>query len=784
MAAGSCSNYNTSVDKMAASRSVYQCNGCEFIATSYSGLVRHRNRNRCTQTNPVNPSDESDLSILEQLLSSGREDQQERKREPTEDEEEDDVPCGNLDLDGDFNEQTDPAVADMNLESQAQADNTIGLGDDLQLMVYFERQMQSMRPMPSVQPTSPSKQKKRQKTSTRKVKERGAALAFAKLVGQLGLHSRKINLLLAALHSGQLDVAYLPKTYTTWKQRVTETFVTNNSSLGGFADGEKTVSLSIAEVNEFSPTVNFVMRSHCLTAAIKLLLDSSVCHPSKLVWKHRQVLVPRRRRRRRGSRNTTTTSMQVQVSHGCTAKYWKQIETQLQPGCLPLVVKAFSDATGHGKSGSVHTMMITLGNFPGYVQRSVRGKSPVGYIPKVEGALGGPDKLAKARLRVFQQCYAAVIEHLTAANGRVIPLMLNGEVVYLQVFVSNLILDGPEAKKAAGVRSSCIRCMRTRADMAALGRKDPPRMQADMVAVVDRCEEMIRGRRNQRDGTMGRVQEQLDSVNIHFYRLALWDLPTGTTGGVYDCISTDRLHLIKGLSEDHKAVLEYILRQECPNENSDSYLETKYSLIDRRMARIPTFMSATMVLPRFATGFYSKHQLEAWHFSAWITLIPFCICDDIILDEQTRCDFLTVIEQFRDVDWPMYTFNSFDEEQIADLDKAIKIWRRSFKEKFSDASKSKLAKDNFHKVEHVPECIERDGPPANTCCGSFEQAHAPLSKLPASFTNNRSESGMQMMRQVRQTEDLQRGHEDWRSFARSAFRYCYVSDRWRFLTYF
>ena len=60
----------------------------------------------------------------------------------------------------------------------------------------------------------------------------------------------------------------------------------------------------------------------------------------------------------------------------------------------------------------------------------------------------------------------AVGEQLRKANSNPISLMLNGEVIQLQVWVKNLIYDGPEARKAALVLSACTECLATRNDMA------------------------------------------------------------------------------------------------------------------------------------------------------------------------------------------------------------------------------------------------------------------------------------------------------------------------------
>ena len=60
----------------------------------------------------------------------------------------------------------------------------------------------------------------------------------------------------------------------------------------------------------------------------------------------------------------------------------------------------------------------------------------------------------------------AVGEQLRKGNQQPISLMLDGNVVKLQVWVKNLIYDGPEARKAALVMSACTECVATKNDFA------------------------------------------------------------------------------------------------------------------------------------------------------------------------------------------------------------------------------------------------------------------------------------------------------------------------------
>jgi hypothetical protein len=82
----------------------------------------------------------------------------------------------------------------------------------------------------------------------------------------------------------------------------------------------------------------------------------------------------------------------------------------------------------------------------------------------------------------------------------------------------NVILDGPEARKATLVRSACIRCLTPRCefhtsplDLNAAQAKQ--RNATEMESIIDECDDMMAARRHDRDGTVTRVKAKVDEVH-------------------------------------------------------------------------------------------------------------------------------------------------------------------------------------------------------------------------------------------------------------------------------
>jgi hypothetical protein len=73
-------------------------------------------------------------------------------------------------------------------------------------------------------------------------------------------------------------------------------------------------------------------------------------------------------------------------------------------------------------------------------------------VPKVKKEGASSAKLASARMHVFHELYNLILNDIIPANERTVTVYLHGEPVRLQLFIQNLILDGPEAQKTACVR--------------------------------------------------------------------------------------------------------------------------------------------------------------------------------------------------------------------------------------------------------------------------------------------------------------------------------------------
>ena len=91
-------------------------------------------------------------------------------------------------------------------------------------------------------------------------------------------------------------------------------------------------------------------------------------------------------------------------------------------------------------------------------------------------------------------------QRLEKANRQPISLLLGGRVVRLQVWVKNLIYDGPEAKKAALVLSGCNTCMAPKIAFALPTAQSlhAARTTESMKSCYMKCQSMIANRSNGR----------------------------------------------------------------------------------------------------------------------------------------------------------------------------------------------------------------------------------------------------------------------------------------------
>ena len=215
--------------------------------------------------------------------------------------------------------------------------------------------------------------------------------------------------------------------------------------------------------------------------------------------------------------------------------------------------------------------------------------------------------------------------------------------------------------------------------------------------------------------------------------------PFACPGGVFEAIGFDRMHVMKGLIERMWIALDSIITNECPEGVLPrTYVATKHALMDTRLSFIQPFLSSDVYVPRFTGGIYSKQQMEAWHYSAWLSLIPFTITDgpSVIKKDSTRAHFFQCLGFLRGV---VFEVGRSDQGHSMDdlkaLEHAVKLWRTSFLMHYKHTSRSEGNHDNFHKITHLLAHAKRDGGFASTCTGHFERSHVKTTKKPAKSTN-------------------------------------------------
>ena len=584
----------------------FECKYCNFLATSYSGIVRHRNRNhaKCLET-VSSASSSADSSSTET----------------------------DKDHDANFYEGDD-AVHHEEVETSIEIDN-VPLVINTDINDYFiNRQMATAQDIVG-----------RDKTTTNKSladqSKKDVILTFSELVTQLDITTNKIDILLGFLHRTDVNFQLLPesnKTYQKYLQSYLSTGKLEESPQ--YADGEDKVSCDISDVNILRRTVHIAKRHNILTALMKLLLDKDVCTPEAINFEPQEV-----RLSEGGER--------VYTSDPCSGDWWRTMwDNYLTPGCLPLVINFWTDSTVCGKSVSRQPFNLSIANMTARIQRTLMGKSCVGFIPKVPVHRCSANKAAAARFRVTQEMYRLVGKDLFSPSKkpRPIALFLHNSVVYLQLFVLNIILDGPEKRRAGGVLSACPRCQcpkeKFSLDVQDLQDDEKKRRTtADMREALTECDELSEEKRR---GFKTKINDRLEKLNVRYGNYAMLDFPFASEQGVWGATTSDRMHLIQGLINNLVSALDGVVRNEHPESNdpakaAQSYLNTVHSELDNRFSSIAPFVTPEVYLPRFSSGYYEKTLYEAWHSTAWLSLIPFLIGDDntIIKNLRKRCIILS-----------------------------------------------------------------------------------------------------------------------------------------------
>jgi hypothetical protein len=379
---------------------------------------------------------------------------------------------------------------------------------------------------------------------------------FGKLVSELGISTRQTEVLLGFLRRRDLNFSLLPGTWRTLQQNVSAVFDAHalqcHAECDVYGDGEESIPLDISDVNTLTPTIYLVKRKNVLTAAIKQLLDRYLCIPGALILA--------------ADLKFSSTGERI-YGEAHSADWWRNLcDRHVAPGCIPLVVNLFTDGTRVGRNTSRQPFVLGINNFRGRVQRSIAGKTILGYVPYFKGHEVGKEKLAVARARIAREVHRLLIEDLIAANRSVIPLIIHGKILHFQVFVQNTVLDGPETRKATGVLSACQTCFtqRGRFDVDYDELTDAERAwrtTEQMRAVITQCEELRSQQVNARDGTVGEVNALLSSCNVREVRNPWWDAPFASSFGIYGAVATDRMHLLQGMQ--HSGVIVTFAEPSC-----------------------------------------------------------------------------------------------------------------------------------------------------------------------------------------------------------------------------
>jgi hypothetical protein len=542
-------------------------------------------------------------------------------------------------------------------------------------------------------------------------------IAFCELMSQLELTKDKIDLLLGFLHRKDVVLENLPRCWLTYERKVGN-IVREGAfeSDTAYADGEVKIPIDISEINALNPTVHIVKRSNAMTALVKLLLDVNLSQPGNLNFEHVKLL---------------TTDGERAYGDPNTGNWWERLcLNYVAPGCVPLVLKFFTDGTICGKSKSRTPLMATIVNMRRSVQRSSFGKTYLAFAPQVSVHKVSKSRAADVRYRVKQEVYKLLLADIRPLGRPSFSLMIHGQVRKLQVFVENFILDGPEQRQATGIKSACNRCHCPKEkfgydwdDLEELERS--PRRADEARAVLAECFPLM-SRTPRPRGAVQAVEEKLGPLNMRYGHNHTWDYPFASPGGIFAATATDRMHLVQGLIQNVMFVLDKVFEEESPNPlKPAAYKQSKQDLLDTRFALVAPYVTPEVYLPRFANGFYSKTLREAWHITAWLSLIPFLVGDDnaIIKSTVKRGIFLYNAILLMRIVHPMWAATSFTETEVLELEVNISRWRGHFRDNYT--AFVKCTHEKFHKLLHVAEDIREHGVPGNHCTNTWEQGEVP-----------------------------------------------------------
>lgn len=715
------------------------CEICGF-KSNFSGIIRHRKkRHDVFRINSVITSSESEYSEIDSLRDSFE-------------------PSGVVEsksIGRNILSSVEPRV-----ESKSSIENNVPGAADLQTYLFqpnrcinnffLQCQLQQLMSLGTTTPSTRDEERIDAEASYRVCTE------FGKLVSELGISTKGTDSLLRFIRRRDLNMQLLPRTWRTLQMEINSNFDRHSLQTAVesdvYGDGEETIEFDVSDVNALAPKVYLVKRKNVLTAAIKLLLDKYLCTPGALVL----------------SARATTAGSEKVYGEVHTGGWWDTLcKEHVAPGCHPLVVNIFTDGTRVGRNTSRQPFVLSITNYGGRVQRSIAGKTILGYIPYVKGHEAGAGKLAEARARLAREVYRVMTKDLIHGNQEIFPLVIHGKILHFQIFVQNVILDGPEARKATGVLSACPTCYTPRekfdADTDQLTESERSwRTTAAMKEVITECDQLRAAQVHSRDGTAPAIKAILDKVNVRHVENPWWEVPFASPYGIYGAVAIDRMHLLQGLINNLQLAMDQVIKSECNNLTNDeasrnAYLTRVHCVMDDRFACIPQFLTLNVYLPRFSTGFYSKSLVEAWHDTAWLSLIPFVLGDDhpaAIVKTRTwrynRISILCIVMHPRErllnnaillmaVVYPMWVSTEMTEGDVQKLEASISAWRSHFREHFSQfLPKKNCQHEKFHRILHVPDLIRLYGVPGNHCTSTWEQAHVVMAKEPAEHSNRKN----------------------------------------------
>jgi hypothetical protein len=571
-------------------------------------------------------------------------------------------------------------------------------------------------------------------------------LKVASFANSAGLSIISIENLLKILHSkSNFDI--LPSTARAFQKMTQEVLMRKRLFNDERADDILSAEFDVSEVNLLEPKVVFYYRNP-RTALITLLLRHAREPKNKLNWSFKDRRDPSTGERIFWGDNSGT--------------WWADLEkTYLKPGCVPLVFKIFTDGTQTLSNCSQCPIVVTLSNFDPEMQSITDGKICIGYIPYINAVGAKKSAITRVRLQLYHWCMALIGSLIWPKNlPNYTHILVRNEVLTLQIFCKNIIVDGPENRKVSMVGSQCPRCLSVK-DTFDNQRTSSPRLASSMASYFDEATDLLKRRKSQNDGTMSKIDnlKKESGLSLVLDANAFWSWHFGCPEGVYAALAFDRLHIIKGLIGNLVTALNFIVASEgtaTTKEGIDAYVSSQQAKMDARFAKCPAYLGGNNVyLPRLKGGFYSKKRAEAWHFSLWLSLIPFVVSDDevILKSAALRSKFIenaTLLLIVVNTVWKSVLTN----DEMEHLAEEISEWEQHFKEHFLDSSKSKCCFDNFHRILHAPEQGKRDGGFSVTCTASFEQSHVKFAKQPARRHNRKGFVEKTMLTVLRNADQI------------------------------